>query len=248
MSVLPRNIPVTAATPDSDDYVQLDGTTNRSRKFLANQWAFKASPVFTGTPTAPTPTGSTPKALVTVDYLPTAMAVAAVRDAAYAALMPLLYPVGEILITHRTGNPNSWLGFGTWAAYGAGKVLTGLDTGDVDFNAIDKTGGVKTHTLSVANLPNHSHTIPVLSGSTSTVSDHTHDVPHYTGSGSFTGLVPDTSANPGALTSTTTTAAGGHNHSFSTTASNTTATSGATATAFSNLSPFIVVAMWLRTA
>ena len=79
MSVLPRNLPTTAATTAGDDYVQLDGATNKSRKFLASLWATLASPVFTGTPTGPTPTGATPKALVTIDY------ITGIVNAAYAA-------------------------------------------------------------------------------------------------------------------------------------------------------------------
>lgn len=38
-----------------------------------------------------------------------------------------------------------------------GKVSVGLDTSDNDFNAIGKTGGEKTHTLTVKEMPSHRH-------------------------------------------------------------------------------------------
>lgn len=40
-----------------------------------------------------------------------------------------------------------------------GKVSVGLNGSDTDFNTIGKTGGEKTHTLSVSELPSHSHSI-----------------------------------------------------------------------------------------
>ena len=38
-----------------------------------------------------------------------------------------------------------------------GKVSVGLDTNDADFNTIGKTGGEKTHVLSVYEMPQHNH-------------------------------------------------------------------------------------------
>src|SRR3989304_4166076 len=41
-----------------------------------------------------------------------------------------VYPIGSIY-TEITGvNPATTFGFGTWSAFGAGKVLIGLDSGD----------------------------------------------------------------------------------------------------------------------
>ena len=40
-------------------------------------------------------------------------------------------------------NPTSLLGFGTWEAFGAGKVLIGLDSTDTEFDTVGETGGVK---------------------------------------------------------------------------------------------------------
>ena len=38
-----------------------------------------------------------------------------------------------------------------------GKVSVGLDTEDTDFNEIGKTGGEKTHKLTIAEMPSHEH-------------------------------------------------------------------------------------------
>ena len=40
-----------------------------------------------------------------------------------------------------------------------GRTIVGLDTDDTDFNAIGKTPGEKTHTLTVEEMPKHSHTL-----------------------------------------------------------------------------------------
>lgn len=39
-----------------------------------------------------------------------------------------------------------------------GKVITGFDSSDNDFNEIGKTGGEKTHKLTVEEMPSHNHT------------------------------------------------------------------------------------------
>tara|TARA_E500000081_G_scaffold72278_1_gene73994 strand:+ start:1657 stop:2679 length:1023 start_codon:yes stop_codon:yes gene_type:complete len=69
------------------------------------------------------------------------------------------YPVGSIYMNATSSaNPSSLLGFGTWAAFGAGRVPVGIDSGDSDFDTAEETGGAKTHTLAEANLPAHNHT------------------------------------------------------------------------------------------
>lgn len=68
------------------------------------------------------------------------------------------YPIGSVYINaSNSTNPASLLGFGTWVAFGAGKVMVGLDAGDTSFDTIGKTGGEKTHTLTVAEMPSHKH-------------------------------------------------------------------------------------------
>jgi hypothetical protein len=59
-----------------------------------------------------------------------------------------IYPVGSIYINAAvTTNPATLLGFGTWVAFGTGKMMVGYDASDTDFDALQETGGAKTHTL-----------------------------------------------------------------------------------------------------
>ena len=46
---------------------------------------------------------------------------------------------------------------GTWERWGAGKVPVGVDPNDTDFNAPNKSGGAKTVTLTIAQIPSHRH-------------------------------------------------------------------------------------------
>jgi len=55
------------------------------------------------------------------------------------------------------------LGFGTWVSFGTGKVIVGYDASDSDFDALQETGGSKTHTLTTAELPSHTHTVSIPS-------------------------------------------------------------------------------------
>ena len=81
----------------------------------------------------------------------------------FTTTLGLIYPVGHILTTVKANNPGdadyfaSGISFGIWAAYGAGKVMVGLDGTDTDFDAIKETGGSKTHTLTDAEIANHRH-------------------------------------------------------------------------------------------
>lgn len=85
-------------------------------------------------------------------------------DALWALMQQRTYPVGEIITTRRTGNPSTWLGFGTWERYGQGRVPVGYDETDASFNALDKTGGAKTHVLTVAEMPSHNHPLTYGTG------------------------------------------------------------------------------------
>jgi len=71
-----------------------------------------------------------------------------------------VYPVGSIYINATSStNPATLLGFGTWVAFGAGKVIVGLDSSDTDFDTAEETGGAKTHTLSISEIPSHTHSL-----------------------------------------------------------------------------------------
>ncbi len=77
-------------------------------------------------------------------------------------IMNIVYPVGSVFIGVVSTNPDTLLFGGTslttWAAFGAGKVLVGIDSSDTDFDAVEETGGAKTHTLTISEMPAHTHT------------------------------------------------------------------------------------------
>ena len=82
------------------------------------------------------------------------------NSAAVNTIGSALYPVGSIYINAiNNTNPGTLLGFGTWAAFGAGRVPVGYDSAQTEFDAAEKTGGAKTHTLTTAEIPAHSHNI-----------------------------------------------------------------------------------------
>ena len=76
---------------------------------------------------------------------------------AQAQVCEFSYPVGHVYIATVATNPSTLLGCGTWAAWGAGRVIVSLDGGDGDFDTSEETGGSKTHTLSEAEMPSHIH-------------------------------------------------------------------------------------------
>lgn len=73
-----------------------------------------------------------------------------------ADLLEFAYPVGSIYMSVNSTNPSTLFG-GTWEAWGSGKVPVGVDSSDTSFNAAEKTGGEKTHTLTVDEIPSHTH-------------------------------------------------------------------------------------------
>jgi hypothetical protein len=68
-----------------------------------------------------------------------------------------IYPVGCIYTSVTSTNPGSLFG-GSWVAFGAGRVLVGIDGSQSEFDSVNETGGAKTHTLSVSEIPAHTHT------------------------------------------------------------------------------------------
>jgi hypothetical protein len=197
-----------------------------------------ASPTFTGTPAGPTASPGT-----NTTQLATTAFVQAVKES--------LHPVGSIYInaTNAT-NPSTLFGFGTWTAFGAGRVPVGFNAADSLFDTAEETGGSKdaivvshTHTGTTGNQSaDHTH-----SGTTSGVGNHEHN---------YVAVVPGGTGNAGTsgatTTSTNTGGAGAHDHTFTTggmsTSHNhsfTTASAGSSGTN-ANLQPYITVYMWKR--
>ena len=70
--------------------------------------------------------------------------------------MDLTYPIGSIYLSIKNTNPSSLFG-GTWEAWGTGRVPVGVDTSQTEFATVEKTGGEKTHTLTIDEIPEHYH-------------------------------------------------------------------------------------------
>lgn len=71
---------------------------------------------------------------------------------AVSAALQAMMPVGFVVTLGVSTNPNTLYGFGTWTRI-QGKVIVGVSDSDSDFDLND-TGGAKTHTLTIAQLPN----------------------------------------------------------------------------------------------
>ena len=187
-----------------------------------------ASPTFTGTPTLPTGTiavtqssGSNTTTIATTAFVQAAIA--------------LLYPVGSVYTNASVStNPATLLGFGTWTAFGAGRVMVGFDSGNALFDAAEETGG-NADAITVS----HTHTATT----TSTDSGHSH------GSTVGSGFISNGGSEQ---------LAGGNNLNFgrpNTTAtgnasisSTTTVASAGSSGTNANYQPYITVYMWKRTA
>jgi microcystin-dependent protein len=170
-------------------------------------------------------------------------------DAVYVAVMSRQYPVGEMLITRRSANPNTWLGFGTWVAYGEGKTLVGLNAAEAEFDLLDKTGGAKTHTLAAGEIPSHTHSFSG-SGTTSVAGAHAHTTRfnRTQKSNNATPYIlsdPTSGENNNGSVDLTTSTNGDHTHTV--TVSGTTGSAGS-GSAHNNLQPYITVFFWKRTA
>ena len=158
-----------------------------------------------------------------------------------AQIASLIYPIGSIYISVDSADPGTLFG-GTWEAFGAGRVLVGLDSGDTDFDTAEETGGAKTHTLTATEMPVHTH---VQDAHNHTQNTHSHVLTQLrdaTTGGATTNiaLTADTSSTLGTKVTGSTTAT-----NQEATAVNQNAGSGG---AHNNLQPYIVVYMFKRTA
>ena len=79
----------------------------------------------------------------------------------WASVMDMIYPVGSIYMSATMSTVEqvkTALG-GTWVVWGAGRVPVGVDASQTEFDTVEETGGEKTHTLTINEMPSHSHNI-----------------------------------------------------------------------------------------
>jgi len=81
-----------------------------------------------------------------------------------AATIDAVYPVGSIYISAAGTNPRDLFGMGIWERFGNGRTLVGVSESDADFGVPQRTGGTKTHILTVDQMPNHTHTLLTENG------------------------------------------------------------------------------------
>ena len=91
------------------------------------------------------------------------------------------FPVGSIFFNMDGTNPNRYDGWEdtSWQIVGEGKFIAGVGTGS-DKNSTqftvevgdDSTAGEYSHTLTVQEMPSHSHTVEVINKSTEEVQRH----------------------------------------------------------------------------
>lgn len=140
----------------------------------------------------------------------------------------LLFPVGSIYTNATVAtNPGTLLGFGTWTAFGAGRVPVGFDSSNVLFDTAEETGGSAD-----AVLVSHTHTATI------TDPGHFHSMSGVNGSGTA-GPLAATGFSPGDTRNATTVVTTGITVANS--------TQGVSATN-ANYQPYITVYMWKRTA
>ena len=77
----------------------------------------------------------------------------------------LIFPIGKVEVFFDNEDHSNYMGF-TWERTAVGKVLVGYDPSDTDFDTIGKTGGEKTHTLTVDEMPKHKHILFTATGGT----------------------------------------------------------------------------------
>lgn len=144
-------------------------------------------------------------------------------------LQTVIYPVGSLYFSAiSTTNPNTILGFGTWVAV-AGRVLVGYDNSQTEFDALLKTGGDKTVALTEGQGPSHYHHIINNSVGTGFSDDPTADnyvMVTINGGESWIYKLKASSVEPSIGRSGNSGDGDPHN----------------------NLQPFLVVAVWRRTA
>lgn len=158
-----------------------------------------------------------------------------------------IFPIGYIYMSVLSTNPGTLFGGGTWVRIGQGRVLVGQDATQTEFDTVEETGGEKTHTITSAELPAHTHAID--HNHPAELSEvggaHAHSLVRKAGAGTSNGVVR---GNGTAEADGTTQAATEHQHNVNLPLFEGTSGSTGGGTPANNLQPYLVVYMWKRTA
>lgn len=187
------------------------------------------------------------------------------EDLRISNIINLIYPIGSVYTSVNNRNPSIWLG-GTWVPFGAGRTLVGVDTGQSEFNSVEKPGGHKelqshTHGLNnhVHSLNNHTHSVPNHVHTMQGAGNHFHylginksavqkgtsyNKPNNFESGSTSYKSNTTGNHTHTMNSSGSCTTGVNNGNTGGNSGNTTSTGGGNA---GNLQPYITVFFWKRT-
>ena len=122
-----------------------------------------------------------------------------------------IYPIGSVITFYDSDDHSGHLGL-TWERFATGRMVVGYDSTDASFDTIGETGGEKTHTLTIDEMPKHAHAgIKTVSGETSGTQEQGIIQGRYYGNDVWTA---DRGGNP----------------------------------AHNNMPPYVVAALWRRTA
>ena len=163
-----------------------------------------------------------------------------------ATVIDVIYPVGSIYMSMSATNPHDLFGVGTWERISQGRMLLGADDSTYEAGA---TGGEATHTLTANEMPAHSHDGKTswadLKGNLSNSDNDSITCSHSVGtSGIFSrgngwGHFGGQASGDNVTTSLKVNAS--HDHSLS-------INSTGGGQAHNNMSPYLAVYIWQRTA
>lgn len=183
-----------------------------------------------------------------------------------------IYPIGSIYMSVNSADPGTLFTGTVWEAWGNGKVPVGIDVNDTDFDTVEETGGAKTqnykptgtvskptfsgtaaslthtggkvgsHTLTISEMPSHSHAqrVTANSGTAAIRKDYSADAKSQ---------IYDQGCNTG-----NTGGGGGHDHPFTQPTAHSYTPAGSvsqptftgTSATLSHLQPYITCYMWKR--
>lgn len=158
-------------------------------------------------------------------------------------LLNKTYPIGSIYMSVNSTSPATLFG-GTWARWGNGRIPVGVDTSQTEFNTVGKTGGEKTHILTEAEMPTHTHSTIATIVTTTSNGAHSHTA-KYSNSANVNGNGARVNGS-GTLEGYVINSNGDHTHNVTIPALTTDAKGNGTA--HNNLPPYITCYMWKRTA
>lgn len=216
-----------------------DGATT----FSALHWAAKAlgfvKDFISGTDTPASFTGQALK-ILRVNAGETAVEFAASTHLTWQDI----YPIGAVFISVVSTSPATLFG-GTWSVIATGRTLIGIDSGDVDFDAVEEIGGAKTHTLITSEIPSHTHTANHNhTASSNSTGSHTHVVNGGSGSTQLTdntggaSVLQINSGNSGS--------GGSHSHTITVDTNNFSTGGAGSGSAHTIVQPYFVTYMWKR--